>query len=137
MRCAGNFSYFTLPSLLQNQAVSWLFLEMEQNLSPQQFLLGFCMTLCLSPIKAVNTRICIKYLAYFNTMKESSMNSPLNHTIRDFCFCFSEKLWVPFADHLRNKERGKTQRYPVLLRYRQIKPTDLCLLIHSGGIILP
>lgn len=88
IRCAASFSYSTLPSLLQNQAVSWLFLEMEQILSPRRFLLGFCRTVCLSSIKAVNTRLCIRHLAYFNIMKESSMNASLKIPSEIFVFVF-------------------------------------------------
>lgn len=103
--------------------------KLDNLFSPQQFLLGFCVMLCLSTIKAVNAQICSKHSTYFNSVKESSMNSSLNIPLEGFWFFFfSDSLPVAglSAEHLKKKE-VEPKDTPVLLRYRQIKPMkEIC-----------
>ena len=106
----ANISYSTLAlhSLFKPGCIS-AFPRNWTKRFPQTCLLGFC-----TPIKAINAKICIRHLAYFNFMKGPSMNFPLKVPPDQmvFFFCPEESLVnLLSAKQLRNKDGGRTQRY--------------------------
>lgn len=113
--------------------------KLDNLFSPQQFLLGFCVMLCLSTIKAVNAQICSKHSTYFNSVKESSMNSSLNIPLEGKVFGFFFFFWQPPGGWTIcwafEKERGRTQRHPSFaqIQANQTNERNMFFLIHWGG----